>query len=193
MDIYAFAGMAWSALAAAQIPSRGMIVFGDFHVRPDSGNRHSLYFGDALIEAYEADKATTNRDWIGVNLCRSSWEAVEYAENNAVAMLTNENRLLRDGNVYRLNPFMHLDSVWKNSQCEDLGDLSKWIVPDSPNEIKALDFITSKAGSYSTAKAKKDAVARKYAFTARLLRSMLEGDCVKWALSLADSWRKPRE
>src|ERR1043165_2995712 len=93
-DIYAIAGLAWSALAAHHIPCRGAIAFGDFHVELDSNRLHSIFFGKALIEAYEAESHEDNRDWIGVTVCPSAWQAVEYMESGLIDVLTSEGRFV---------------------------------------------------------------------------------------------------
>ncbi|MFA5010202.1 MAG: hypothetical protein WC553_03170 [Patescibacteria group bacterium] len=86
-DIYSLTAMIWSALAARKIPTRGAIAFGDFHAEPDSRGQHTVFFGEALIEAYETEKL---ENWIGVTLCPSAVEIVNYVEPNRLTQMLNE-------------------------------------------------------------------------------------------------------
>lgn len=60
-------------LINSSIPVRGAISFGEFYV--DKSN--SLYFGPALIEAYEYGEA---QDWIGFLLCPSASKQMKVIE-----------------------------------------------------------------------------------------------------------------
>lgn len=84
LDIYAIGGMVLSALLAAGIPARGAISFGEFEVELDSSGRHQVYFGKALIEAYQAEQ---KEKWIGITILPSAWEAYDAANPGMIDVL----------------------------------------------------------------------------------------------------------
>jgi len=189
-DIYAIAGMAWSALAAHGIACRGAISFGDFHVELDSNQKHSIFFGKALIEAYETESAPGNSEWIGITLCPSAWQAVEYMEPGLVDVLTTEQRWLRHNDCLRLNPFMKLRGAFQEYQIGEITcDLSEWDVPDFPSDVKALSFILDTAEALE-ANQDTGRIALKYHYTARLLTELLGAECVEWTKQAARSFTK---
>lgn len=192
-DIYAIAGMAWSALAAHNIPCRGAISFGDFHVELDSNQQHSIFFGKALIEAYESESAAGNSEWIGVTLCPSAWQAVEYMEPGLVDVLARERRWLRHQDCLRLNPFMKLRGAFQDDQIGEITcALSEWDVPDFPNDIKALCFILDTAEAFQASQ-DTGRIAVKYQHTAKLLTELLGAECADWAKQVAKSFTKHRQ
>lgn len=191
-DIYAIAGMAWSALAAQGIPCRGAISFGEFHVELGSNHQHSLYFGKALIEAYEAESAPINSEWIGVSICRSAWQAVNYAEPGLIDVLSKEGRWLKHEDFLRLNPFMKLRGAFLDYQIGEItsSELSKWDVPEFPNDVKALNFVVKTSEEYQV-KNDEGRVAAKYHYSARTLQQLLGVECFNWAREISD--RFPHE
>ena len=194
-DIYAIAGMAWSALAAHGIPCRGAISFGDFHVELDSNRQHSIFFGKALIEAYETESASTNSKWIGVTVCPSAWQAVDYMEPGLVEVLAEEGRWLRVNDCLRLNPFMKLRGAFQEDQIGEINcDLSKWDVPDFPSDVKALSFILETANAFQASQ-DTGRIAAKYHHTAKILTKLLGAECVEWTKQAAKSFtdRSQRE
>jgi hypothetical protein len=189
-DIYAIAGMAWSALAAHGIPCRGAISFGEFHVELDSNQQHSIFFGKALIEAYETESAPRNSEWIGISLCSSAWQAVEYMEPGLVDILTTEGRWLRHHDCLRLNPFMTLRGAFQDHQIGEITcDLSEWDAPDFPSDVKALSFILDTAEAFQ-ANQDTGRIAVKYRYTARLLTELLGAQCVEWTKQAARGFTK---
>ena len=190
LDVYAIAGLAWSALAAHGIPCRGAISFGEFFVELDSNGRHSIFFGKALIEAYEAESHESNSEWIGVTMCPSTWQAVEYIEGGLIDALCNEQRFLRVGDCLRLNPFMKLPGWFRDYQIGEVtGDLAQWDAPDFPNDVKALDFIMSTAEGLTESPGVSKRIAAKYESTSRIFTQLLGQDCVEWARSIAPTMR----
>jgi len=189
-DVYAIAGMAWSALAAHGIPCRGAISFGEFFVELDSNQQHSIFFGKALIDAYETESHESNSEWIGVTICPSAWQAVEYVESGVIDMLTSEGRFLRVGECLRLNPFMKLPAWFTDYQIGEItGDLITWDAPDFPNDVKALDFILSRAGRPQQSAQSTKRIAAKYETTGRIFTELLGSECVEWARSIAPAMR----
>jgi len=156
-------------------------LFGEFHVELDSNQQHSIFFGNALIEAYETESAPANAEWIGITLCPSAWQAVEYIEPGLIGVLTSEQRFLRNGDCLRLHPFMMLRGGFQDHQLGEITcELSDWNMPEFPNDLLALGFIFETAAKF---KASKDngRVALKYYRTTEILTELLGAECVAWA------------
>jgi len=65
LDVYAISGMILTTLLAREIPARGAISFGELVVRNDAQDKHQVFYGKALVEAYKAEQ----RDqWIGITI-----------------------------------------------------------------------------------------------------------------------------
>lgn len=185
-DIYAIAGMAWSALAAHHIPCRGAISFGDFYVEIDSNRLHSLFFGKALIEAHETESHERNRNWIGVTVCPSAWQAVEYMNSGLIDAFAAEGIFVRHGDGLRLIPFIKLPGAFVLYQLGEIDcDLAKWDVPDFPNDVKALRFILEQADRFAQQGDHTSRIAVKYHTTAEVLTGILGDQCVQWAMQAA--------
>ena len=177
-DVYAIGGMIWTALAAAKIPSRGAISFGEFTVEADSSGRHEIFFGKALIEAYETESGQDHRDWVGLTICPSAWQAVEYMEPGLVECFASEGRWRKVGDALRLNPFMKLAAGFNDHQLGEIPcPLAQWDAPDFPNDVKAFNFIASQSINEQLPRR----ILRKYEQTLPLLSDMLGGECVQWA------------
>jgi len=58
-------------LLAKRIPVRGAISYGQFSVRPGPTGKREIFFGKALIEAYEAQRSES---WLGIVVCESAWK-----------------------------------------------------------------------------------------------------------------------
>jgi hypothetical protein len=108
-DIYAISGTIWSELAAIGIPTRGAITFGDFNVRRDSTNSDDLFWGKALIQAYDLEQSEENRNFIGIIVSPQAWQTMECMESGTVRMLENEHVFRFYCNqTMLLNPFWYL-------------------------------------------------------------------------------------
>ncbi|QDT24433.1 hypothetical protein [Gimesia chilikensis] len=186
-DIYAIAGLVWTALAANGIPCRGAISFGEFFVELDSNKQHSIFFGKALIDAYETESNKINREWMGITLCPSACQAVDYAESGVIDVLTSERRFFQVDEGLRLNPFMKLPSSYFDYQIGEItdDDLSTWDAPDFPNDVKALEFILSKKEHYQQSSDSNKQITSKYVTTSQMFTDMLGPECVEWARNIA--------
>jgi len=186
-DVYAIAGLAWAALAAHEIPCRGAISFGGFFVELDSNEQHSIFFGEALIDAYETESHESNSEWIGVTLCPSAWQAVEYVEGGMIDVLAAEGRFLRVDERLWLNPFMKLPGWFVDYQIGEItdGDLATWDAPDFPNDVKALEFILNRHEHHQQSTDSTDRIAAKYETTSRIFTELLGTECVDWARRIA--------
>ncbi len=178
-DIYALSGLIWSTLASKGIPSRGAISFGDFNVQRDSSDSHNLFWGEALIQAYDVEQAEDNRNFIGITLSSEAWQAVEYAEEGHVRMLINENVFQGNNNEQlRLNPFWHLRHMYTDYLIKEVNSpYTKWYSPDFSNELKALAFIMEN-------KNKNRKIAQKYQFTSNFFREVINTEALQWYLKI---------
>ncbi len=188
LDIYSIGGMIWSALAAAHIPARGAISFGEFTVEVDSGGRHEIFFGNGLIDAYETENADGNREWVGLTISPSAWQAVECMVPRLIDCFASEKRWRRVGNVLRLNPFMMLSSGYTDYQIGEIDcPLATWNAPEFPNDVKAYHFISEQSQNQRLP----EEVRLKYVFTLSVLSDLLGRDCAEWALRIAPQVAAP--
>lgn len=179
LDAYALAGMLLNALLARGIAARGTIAFGQFEARLDSSGRHELFFGQALVEAYEAEK---RENWIGITILPSAWKGIPYCER-FVAMTLEERRwLVRPDNVLLLNPFIKLAGTYLDHRSGEANlPLDKWNAPESPNDLRALRFIVDAASYYSTIGDFSSRIATKYHTTVAFFRDILGDALFEWA------------
>ncbi len=181
LDIYAIGGMVLSALLAKGIPARGTISFGEFEVRLDTGERHQVYFGKALIEAYKAEQ---QEKWIGITILPSAWKPYESNNPGLIDVFTRERAWLkRDDDVLLLNPFIKLHA---HSMYDLINEVTKpyseWNDPEFPNDILALKFLREQAEFYTARSDFTGAVAIKYHTTIRFLKAILLPSEYSWAV-----------
>ncbi len=147
-DIYAIGGMVLSALLASGIPARGTISYGEFEVKFDSSNRHQLYFGRAMVEAYKAEQ---KEKWIGITILPSAWKPFEEESPGRVDQLASDMVWLRrEDDVLLLNPFIKLRS-WRDMlglPHEVKKPYSTHDAPEFPNDLLGLKFLRETAAAY---------------------------------------------
>lgn len=183
-DVYAIGSMIWTALAAEGIPTRGAIAFGEFNVQADSSGKHNIFFGEALIEAYESEKAEENKNWIGINICPTAWWAVEYAQAGRLESLMASRQLVQNGDSFRLCPFRFVGTEWSGTYFHyHNGEVSTalldWNAPHFRNEVKVLQrFSRIRECELS------DSIKKKYDETWALFETMLEPKVLNWCLGL---------
>lgn len=180
LDIYAIGGMVLSALLAAGIPARGAISFGEFEVELDSSGRHQVYFGKALIEAYQAEQ---KEKWIGITILPSAWEAYDAANPGMIDVFAREKAWRRrDDGILLLNPLIKLRAWYDLARMGEIDKpYSKWDAPEFPNDILALKFIRDKASSYAAINDFTSPVAVKFHTTHDFLKTILGDECYMWA------------
>jgi len=179
LDAYALAGFLYCAIVAKGIPVRGAVSFGGFTVRLDSSGLHEVYFGDALVEAYDAQG---QENWVGISICRSAWEPFARDDSAAFEAFGKEGVWRRRADdVLLLNPFSKLRAYHPSYL---LGEVPRpyanWDAPDFPNELKALQFLHDKAEQFEVA-GDRSRVAMKYRRTVKFLRKVFP-DVYAWAL-----------
>jgi hypothetical protein len=127
----------YTKLLTEGIPVRGAISFGEFIVKLDSEGRNSIYFGDALIDAFDLEKKD---EWVGIVIS-------SLAYNNVLTDLINSlndiDFVKREDGCLLLNPFVNLLNLF-------LGhfDNSEHGI-DCSYELKALKFLLSQEKKYS--------------------------------------------
>lgn len=179
LDVYAIGGMVLSALLAKGIPARGAISFGEFEVKLDATDRHQVYFGKALIEAYQAEQL---EKWIGITILPSAWKPYEAINPGTIDALASERVWSkRDDDVLLLNPFIKLRSWYTSALIGEVDKpYSSWNAPEFPNDILGFKFIREKADFYAARNDFTSTLAIKYHTTIRFLESILGDQLYKW-------------
>lgn len=184
LDVYEIGGMVLSALLARGIPARGAISFGDFEVRNDQHDKHQVYFGRALIEAYRAEK---RESWIGITILKSAWLPYEKKNPGVIGAFAREGTWIkRADDVLLLNPFIKLRS-W---HIHDLiGEISKpykkWDAPEFPNDILGFKFLRDRAAFYAAKGDFSGPVAIKYHSTIAFLKKVLGKEQYDWGIKIS--------
>ncbi len=184
LDVYAIGGMLLSSLLAQGIPARGSIVFGEFEVKIDFQNKHQLYFGKALIEAYKTEK---KEQWIGIAIQPSAW--IPFEENNKGKIRLFESEHVwkyRYDNVLLLNPFIKIRG-WYSSDL--IGELEKpyeaWDAPEFSNDILGFRFLIDKAFEYANEGDFTGKEAIKYHATVAFLKEVMGKEIYQWAKKIS--------
>jgi len=185
LDVYAIGAMLLSALLAKGIPARGAITFGEFEVKADSTNKHQLYFGKALIEAYEAEK---REQWIGITIQPSAWEIYERKNIGTIKAFESENVWkIREDGVLLLNPFIKLRGWYVDDLIGEIDrPYMEWDMPEFPNDILGFRFLVDKAAAYSKIGDFSGHEAVKYHATIAFLKEVMGKDIYEWGLKISD-------
>jgi hypothetical protein len=185
LDVYAIGAMLLSALLAKGIPARGSITFGEFEVKSDSSNKHQLFFGKALIEAYETEK---KEQWIGISIQPSGWEIYEKSKTGIIKTLESEKvwKIRHDG-VLLLNPFIKLRGWYEYDLIDEIDcPYMEWDVPEFPNDIMGFKFLIDKAAAYANMGDFLTHEAVKYHSTVAFLKEVMGKKIYDWALQISD-------
>jgi hypothetical protein len=184
LDVYAIGGMILSALLAKGIAARGAISFGDFEVRTDESQRHQLYFGNALIEAYRAEQ---RENWIGITILKSAWEPFEKSKGGIVHMFEREKVwICRSDGVLLLNPFRKLISAYDSLlACDFNEDEMRKNDCDFLNELMGFKFLHDRSEYYLKQGDFSSKVAGKYHSTVAFLKRLLGDRLYEWIYSMA--------
>lgn len=170
----------WRALMADQIPASAVITYGDFVVEMIDDLR-SVYYGQALIEAYKAEK---DEKWLGVIVCPSAAKKMPDLAKDGER--DGSWRLRRDSSgafCLLLNPFLSLCKAFKRpTRPEAFAELSTV----EQRARNALFFIHSKAQEFAKKADFASSVAVRYHATVAFARSVLGEDCYQWAVKLRD-------
>ena len=180
LDVYAVGAFLLASLLAKGIPARGSISFGDFVVRKDSRKKHEVYFGKALIEAYDAQE---RENWIGITILPSAWEVYEHHNPGMIDILESEGVWRRrDDDVLLLNPFLRLLGWFVHNKVERI-DLpyDQWDKPEFADALRGLRFLLTKADAFTRGGDFSSRVAVKYHATVLFLRNVLGAECFRWA------------
>jgi hypothetical protein len=184
LDVYAIGGMVLSALLANEIPARGAISFGEFEVRNDESEKHQVYFGRALIEAYRAER---NENWIGITILKSAWHPYENNNPGVIKAFESERVWLkRSDEVLLLNPFIKLRG-WHIHDI--IGEIDtpymEWNSPEFPNDILGFKFLRDRAEAYAAVGEFSGKIATKYHSTIAFLRQVLGEELYEWGTQIS--------
>jgi hypothetical protein len=188
-DIYALGGFMLTALLAEGIPARGAISYGEFNVHEKVADRHQVYFGEALLEAHDAEK---KENWLGITILSSAWGYFSVRNSGAIEAFAGEGVWLprEEDQVLLLNPFAKL-RAW---HLQDLiGEITPpylhWDSPEFPNEIRAFDFIRKQIETFTAVGDTTSRIASKYFATDAFLRRIMGAEQYQWAYGLCDKAR----
>lgn len=183
LDVYAIGAMLLSALLAQGIPARGAITFGEFEVRIDSRNKHQVYFGKALVEAYKAER---KENWIGITIQPSAWMPYEFMNEGSIDLFSGEgNWKKRHDGVLMLNPFRKLTGWYPLYLAGDIKKpYMKWDRPAFLNDILGFKFLHEQAAFYARNGDFSSKEAVKYHSTVAFLREILSKEVYEWGMCL---------
>jgi hypothetical protein len=184
LDVYAIGGLILTRLLAKGIPARGVIAFGDFDVHQDVAGKHQVYFGMALIEAYEAEKKEA---WLGISIQPSAWKPFEAEKSGIVAAFEQEKVWIRrDDDVLLLNPFIKMRGWYPNDIIGEVdAPYMEWDMPDFPNEILAFKFLREQADGFIERGDFTGRVAAKYHLTSTFLKNIFGDELYAWACRIS--------
>lgn len=185
LDVYAIGGLILTALLAKGIAARGAITFGGFEVQDSTLGKHQVYFGPALIEAYQAEQ---KEGWLGITIQPSAWLPCEADDPGIIQAFERERVWIkRSDDVLLLNPFIKL----RGWHIHDLiGEIDRpyleWDQPDFPNEILAFKFLREQADFFTRSGDFTGRVASKYHATDAFLKQVFGPDLFAWACKISE-------
>ena len=184
-DIYAIGGLVLTALLAKGIAARGAITFGGFEVHDDMLGKHQVYFGPALIEAYQAEQ---KEGWLGITIQPSAWLPCEENDPGIIHAFEREKVWIkRSDDVLLLNPFIKLRSWYLDDLIGEVDTpYLEWDQPDFPNEIHAFKFLRGKGEFYASSGDFTGRVASKYHATNAFLKQIFGPDLYAWACKISE-------
>lgn len=186
LDIYAIGSLILTSLLAKGIAARGAISFGEFDVNERENGKHRVYFGRALVEAYEAEQ---RENWIGITILPSACEPVDREDPGLISAFESEKAWLKrfDG-VLLLNPFIKLRAWYIHDLIGEIGGrYEEWDAPDFPNEIRAFKFLSDMSQGYAEKGDFTSRVASKYHATTAFLTQVFGKDLYEWASKIAQT------
>lgn len=180
LDIYALAAFIHAALLAKGIPTRGAISFGEFHVSERGGGGQQIYFGRALIEAYEAER---RENWVGLTVLPSAWKPFEKNKPGTIETFESEKVWLRGtDDMLLLNPFVKMRGWYPHDLIGEVDQpYEEWDSPEFPNEILAFRFLSDTTKAFSKAGDFTGKVASKYHVTMAFLSQVFGAELYAWA------------
>lgn len=180
LDVYGIAAFIHTSLLAKGIPTRGAISFGEFEVIERGGGGQQIYFGRALIEAYEAER---RENWIGITILPSAWKPFEKTNPMHIDAFENEKVWLRrTDDMLLLNPFVKLRGWYSHDLIGEIDHpYEEWDPPEFPNELLAFRFLSDTAKNFANAGDFTGRVASKYHVTMAFLSQVFGADLYTWA------------
>lgn|GEM_PF-1286634 len=186
-DIYQISRLLHSFLLSKGIPTRGSISFGEFNVQNDSVNKHQVYFGTALNDAYIAKQKDK---WVGITILRSAWEPIasnveNYISDNAAEGIWK----LRNDDILLLNPLKGILNRYKSNpnaaipwNSKDANDM-EFII-----DIQAFKFLHLNSTEFRKRSDFTGDVAIKYHATTLFLREILGDEIYGWAVNKTNKY-----
>lgn len=170
------------ALLAENVPISGVLTYGDFVVSRVGDSRKPVYFGKALIDAYDRDK---QEKWLGVLVgptvtAELSDEAIQSGIDEGNWMVRGKSK---DCKCLLLNPF----SALKNAlESHGEGATLRSLEAFELLALKSLRFVCRTSEGFARKADFSSSVAVRYHATAAFAKSVLGDKCYQWAVSLPD-------
>jgi len=167
LDIYGIAGIIYSRLLAEGIPVRGAITYGDFNIKQDSKGKNIIYFGDALIEAYDLEK---KEEWVGIIISSSAYNNID---KKIIEAFIKENVFeRREDGCLLLNPFSQIRSYcFYENAYEEAGEMLL-------DELKAVKYLLKMEKEYALKAPCKE--FSKYSNTITFLKRIMRDGIFEW-------------
>ena len=167
LDIYGMAGLIFTKLLSQGIPVRGAITFGEFNTKYDSKDRNNIFFGEALVEAYELEK----EEWIGIKISPSAYKNID---NNIIESFIKENVFeMRQDGCLLLNPFCQIRHwCYYENAYEEAGEMLL-------DDLKAFNFLINCANELNL-KDPSGRVTMKYLNTVNFLKKVMKNGMFEW-------------
>jgi hypothetical protein len=174
----------FSALLADRIPIRGVISYNDFTNKVDSLNKHDIFFGNALIEAYDSEK---KENWLGVTVCASALKSSAEIANDIYSEKYGNKWFIRKdettGDIDLLiKPFQSIIDARSGKLNIQFYNYSMVEL----NDLKALSFIIEKENYYIKNCDFSSRIASKYYSTIACAKKVLGDECFEWAIKEID-------
>jgi len=167
MDIIGITKNIFIYLLSKEIPVRGTISFGEFHVDTSKNHNQNIYFGKALVEAHKAEK---RENWIGITLEESAYEQISV---NTKTTFVGGTLIPSNKKHHLLNPFSQIISAnWCNPEINE----------ELINEIKCLKFIYKKVTEFKDKGDFTSRVASKYFNTLAFFENVIDRYYLEQAL-----------
>ena len=186
LDVYGIGGMLYSAMLAKGIPVRGSITFGEFIVKPNASGLQQVFYGKALIDAYESEQ---RENWLGIIIHDSAIEPVLQYDPHFLNFGTIGRRFVKQegSGCYLLNPFVKAESYYQSDLIGE-ADLPylKRDGGELGNEIRALHFLISQCERYCLSGAYSSKIAAKYFATLQFLEDALGQVVFEWLKKIGE-------
>ena len=167
-SLWSAANILYRGLLGDGIPVNGVITYGSFAVENAEVGQHQLYFGQALIEAYDMDKEAK---WLGITLCPSVVKKLKQAEieQQCEQRVWKRGSDGKGGDTLLLNPLLPLIRAWEK---EEFRRSSTEYSASLERSLRAFAFLLKTADEFDAKGEFASSAASRYHVTLAFVRSM---------------------